>query len=66
MASEASLTLASASGPPASMACVTQWPRWSSTSPSATACSARVTADTWVSTSMQYVSDSTMRCNPRT
>ena len=28
--------------------------------------SARVTADTWVSTSMQYVSDSTMRCNPRT
>ena len=56
----------SASGPPASMAWVTQWPRWSSTSPRATACSARVTADTWVRMSMQYVSDSTMRCSPRT
>ena len=39
MASEASLTFSLASGPPASMASVTQWPRWSSTSPRATACS---------------------------
>jgi len=53
MASEASLTLLLASGPPSSMACATQWPRWSSTSPRATACKARVTAETWVRMSMQ-------------
>jgi MFS family permease len=52
-AAAASFTFASASGPPCSTACVTQWPRWSSSSPRATACSARVTADTWVRTSMQ-------------
>jgi len=52
-ASVASFTLASASGPPRSTASVTQWPRWSSSSPMATACRARVTADTWVRTSMQ-------------
>jgi hypothetical protein len=46
MAAAASCTLTWASGPPCSMASVTQWPRWSSSSPSATACSARVTADT--------------------
>ena len=52
-AAAASVTFSLASGPPSSMASVTQWPRWSSSSPSATACSALVTAETWVSTSMQ-------------
>ena len=53
MASAASRTDSRPSSPPARTASVTQWPRCSSSSPSATACRARVTAETWVSTSMQ-------------
>ncbi len=40
--------------------------RCASSSSSATACSAFVAAEIWVSTSMQYASSSTMRCRPRT
>src|SRR5207244_747699 len=66
MAAEASATLASASGPPEATASRTQWARWPSRSSKATDSSALVAAETWVSTSMQYVSSSTMRCKPRT
>ena len=48
------------------IASVTQCERCSSSSSRATDSSALVAAETWVSTSMQYASDSTMRCNPRT
>ena len=54
------------SGPPARAASTTQCARWSSSRPRLTACSAFVTAATWVRTSMQYVSASTIRCRPRT
>jgi hypothetical protein len=53
IASAASWTDARPSSPPWRTASDTHAPRWSSSSPSATACSARVTAETWVSTSMQ-------------
>src|SRR4029079_4356345 len=65
-ASEASLSLASASGPPDCAACSTQCARCSSSRPSATAWSALVTADTWVRMSMQYLSSSSIRAMPRT
>src|SRR5699024_1899175 len=48
MASEASLTLASASGPPTATAWATQWLRCSSTRPSETDWRALVIAATWV------------------
>jgi hypothetical protein len=53
IASAASWTDARPSSPPWRTASDTHAPRWSSSSPSATACSARVTAETWVRTSMQ-------------
>src|SRR3954468_16774709 len=53
IASDASASLASASSPPAATASATQWLRWSSSSSSATACSALVTAEICVSTSTQ-------------
>src|SRR5215469_269737 len=66
IASEASRTLASATSPPSATAWATQWPRWSSSSPSATDCRALVAAATWVRMSMQYLSSSTIFCKPRT
>src|SRR6185312_17286221 len=65
MASAASRTFSSASGPPAWAAETTQWDRCSSSRPRATDCSAFVIAETWVRMSMQYFSSSTMRCRPR-
>src|SRR5581483_6217155 len=53
MAAEASATFSFAPAPPPAMASATQWPRWSSSSSSATACSARLTAEIWLRTSMQ-------------
>src|SRR3954463_11426385 len=61
MASAASRTFSSASGPPAWAAETTQWLRCSSSRPRATDCSAFVIAETWVRMSMQYFSSSTMR-----
>src|SRR5680860_1556498 len=66
IAAEASFSLSDASSPPAWMAWVTQWFRCSSSRANATASKALVAAEIWVSTSMQYVSCSTMRCTPRT
>ena len=65
MASEASLSLASPSGPPWATASTTQCLRWSSSNPSATDSSAFVRALTCVRMSMQYFSSSTMRWMPR-
>src|SRR3954447_8693482 len=65
MASEASRTFSSAWGPPALAASTTQWLRCSSSSPSETACSSLVIAETGVRMSMQYFSSSTIRCRPR-
>src|SRR5690606_28099057 len=64
MASEASLTLAV--GSPSRAASATQWARCPSSRPSATAWRARVAAEIWVRTSMQYTSWSIIRCTPRT
>src|SRR3954447_6483592 len=66
MAADASLTLSSASAPPAVSASLTQCSRWSSSSSRATAWRALVAAEIWVRTSMQYWSSSTIRCRPRT
>src|SRR5262249_48923849 len=66
IAAVASAILASASGPPPSIASRTQWSRWASRSSSATPSGARLAAAIWVRTSMQYVSSSPMRCTPRT
>src|SRR5205823_11447801 len=66
IAADASATFSSAVLPPSAMASATQCERWSSSSCTATACSAFVTAATWSSTSMQYLSSSTIRCKPRT
>src|SRR5690606_33306497 len=54
IASLASRTFSAPSSFEERAASTTQWPRWSSTSPSPTAWSARVTAEIWVRTSMQY------------
>src|SRR5918998_6327650 len=64
IASEASLTLVPASAPPWAAASTTQVDMCSSSRASAKDCSALVAAETWVSTSMQYLSSSTMRCRP--
>jgi hypothetical protein len=66
IASVASRTFASASLSPALAASTTQLPRCSASSSSENACNARVAAATWVRTSMQYLSSSTIRCSPRT
>jgi acyl-CoA synthetase (AMP-forming)/AMP-acid ligase II len=66
IASDASRTFSSASGPPAAAACRTQVDRCSSRSSRENACSALVAADTCVRMSMQYLSSSTIRCRPRT
>src|ERR1700722_15589345 len=66
IASEASRTFSAAVSPPWATASATQCSRWSSSRPSATDCSALLTADTWVRMSMQYLSSSTIRCRPRT
>src|SRR3954454_9569801 len=64
--SEASRTFSAAVSPHPATAPATQCARWSSSSPSATDCSALVAADTWVRMSMQYLSSPTIRCSPRT
>jgi uncharacterized protein (TIGR00106 family) len=66
MAADASASLASASSPPSATAWVTQWPRCSSSRPSATDWSALLTALIWVRTSMQYLSSSIIFAMPRT
>lgn len=64
MASDASFTFAE--GSPARAASTTQFAKWPSSSPTATAWSARLAAEIWVRTSMQYTSSSIIRCTPRT
>jgi hypothetical protein len=66
IASDASRTFALALSSPSATASVMQCARCSSSSPSATACNARVTAATWSRTSMQYRSSSIIRWRPRT